>query len=91
MDARDVQAYAERNWICRASKDDYWAREFALRGSEATMKASELLRRHMRLIRPDWPTDGERRADFAHHVALKALIDRAADLFRSAPLDSGGL
>ena len=85
MDPRDVKAYVERDWAgARAAKDAYWARRFALEGSAVTLAASEALRCHMRLVRPDWPSERERRDDFAHHVALKALIDRAAGVFRSA-------
>jgi hypothetical protein len=85
MDARDVKAFADRDWAAaRAAKDAYWAEQYALDGPAATLAASEALRRHMRLVRPDWPTDQERREDFAHHVALKTLIDRAAGVFRSA-------
>jgi len=83
MDPRDVQAFVKRDWAAvRAAKEAYWAREFAAKGSAATFAASEALWRHMRLIRPDWPTDEERQEDLAHHVALKALIDRAAGAFR---------
>jgi hypothetical protein len=84
MDPRDVQAFVKRDWVAvRAAKEAYWAREFAAKGSAATFAASEALWRHMRLIRPDWPTDEERQEDLAHHVALKALIDRAAGALRN--------
>ena len=80
-----MKAFVERDWAAaRAAKDAYWAEEFALRGSAVTLAASEALRRHMRLVRPDWPTEQDRDGDFAHHVALKALIDRAAGVFRNA-------
>jgi hypothetical protein len=85
MNLRDVRAYAERDWAAaRAAKDRYWASKFAVEGATATLAASEALRRHMRLIRPTWPSDAERQADFVHHVALKAMIDRAAGVVRDA-------
>lgn len=77
-----MRAFARRAWrAAEASKDEHWAREFALRGPAATLEASAALWQHMRLVRPDWPTDGDRRDDLAHHVALKRAIDRAARVF----------
>ena len=50
----------------------------------ATFEASQALWEHMRALRPDWPSDDERRQDLADHIALKRLIDRAADAFLAA-------
>jgi hypothetical protein len=57
---------------------EHWAREFARRGPAATLEVSRLLREHMRRVRPDWPSDTERRDDLAHHIAHTGAIDRAA-------------
>jgi hypothetical protein len=77
-----VRAFARRDWHAAGhAKDEHWAREFARRGPAATLEASAALWQHMRLIRPDWPTDQERSEDLAHHVALKRAIDRAARVF----------
>jgi hypothetical protein len=32
----------------------------------------------MRLLRPDWPSDEERRLDLAHHLELKRALERVA-------------
>lgn len=86
MDARDLRAYLERDWTAvEASKREHWAREFATRGAEATLEVAEALRRHVRSLRPEWPTEQERREDLEHHVALKRLIDRAARVFANLP------
>lgn len=84
MDLHDVKAYAERDWAAvRAAKEAHWAREFAAHGAAVTLAVSDALWEHMRHVRPEWPTDEDRAEDLAHHVALKAMIDRAAGVFRN--------
>lgn len=81
----DLRAYAQRAWhAAEALKQEHWAREVAERGPLATFAVSQALWQHMRSVRPDWPSPDERREDLAHHVALKQLIDRAADAFLAA-------
>ncbi len=85
VNREQLRAYAGRAWARAAAlKQEHWAREFATRGPAATFEAAQALREHMRAVRPDWPTDEERREDLAHHVALKRAIDRAASAFRAA-------
>jgi hypothetical protein len=82
MNARDVRAFAERPWAAlEARKREHWARQFAEHGADATAGASQALWLHMRSLRPDWPSEGERREDLAHHVALKRALDRVASAF----------
>jgi hypothetical protein len=82
MDPHDLRAYLERGWAtAEVLKQEYWAREFGERGPVATIEVSQALWRHMRLIRPDWPSDQERLEDLAHHIALKRAIDLAARAF----------
>ena len=79
MDPIALRAYLERDWaVAEGRKRAHWAREFAARGPEATVEPAHALWRHMRLVRPDWPSAAQRREDFAHHVELKQRIDRAA-------------
>jgi hypothetical protein len=81
----DVRAYARRPWhLLAALTQDHWAGELTARGTLATLEASQALWTHMRSVRPDWPTDADRREDLAHHIALKQAIDRAASVFRAA-------
>ncbi len=85
MNPEDLRAYARRNWrAAEMRKREHWAREVAERGPLATFEASQALWEHMRRLRPDWPSPEERRADLAHHVALKRALDLAAGAFRSA-------
>ena len=82
MDPIALRAYVEREWsVAGDRKRAHWAREFAARGPDATVEAAHALWRHMRLVRPDWPSAAQRREDFAHHVELKQRIDRAAGAF----------
>ena len=84
MEPDHAKAYLERAWALTAAlKQEHWAREFAERGPAATMAASQALWEHMRRLRPDWPSDEERRDDLAHHLTLKCALDRAAGAFRS--------
>jgi hypothetical protein len=79
MDAAHARAFLRRPWDRLAALErEHWAREFSRRGPAATLEVSRLLREHMRRVRPDWPTDAERREDLSHHLALKGAIDRAA-------------
>lgn len=85
MKPEDVRAYAQRGWkVAETRKQEHWAREFVEHGPQATFEASQVLWRHMRSLRPDWPSPEERREDLAHHIALKELIDRAAGAFVAA-------
>jgi hypothetical protein len=82
LDPEALRAYANRAWQrASALKGQHWARELAERGPLATFAASQLLMAHMRHVRPDWPSERERDEDFAHHIALKRVIDLAAGAF----------
>jgi hypothetical protein len=84
MKPDDVRAYADRSWHrLRELEHEHWAREFAARGPLATFEASQALWAHMRCVRPEWPTEEDRRADLAHHIALKQALDRAASAIAS--------
>jgi len=79
MDAAHAEAFLRRPWDSLAALERaHWAREFAHRGPVATLEVSRLLWEHMRRVRPDWPSEAERREDLSHHIALKSAIDRAA-------------
>jgi hypothetical protein len=85
MEAGDVRSYLERSRAAGdTGKRDHWAREYARHGPTATVNAAQALWLHMRAVRPEWPSEGERDADLAHHLALKRAIDRAASAFLAA-------
>lgn len=83
--AEDVRAYLNRPWhLLETLEQEHWAGELATRGPAAALEAAQALWVHMRQVRPDWPTEVDRQADLAHHVALKRAIDRAAGAFIAA-------
>lgn len=85
MKLDDVRAYAQRAWHLLADlEQDHWAHELAEHGPLSTLEASQALWTHMRRVRPDWPTEEDRRADLAHHIALKQALDRAASAVAAA-------
>ena len=82
MDPASIRAYAARDWRAIATaKREYWVGRYRREGSRATVQASRALLAEIRSVRPDYPTDDERRADLAAHVRLRVLLDRAADAF----------
>lgn len=82
MRAEEVRAYLERGWSAAAGLGRaHWARELAERGPDALLAVAQGLRERMQRLRPDWPSEAERRQDLDHHLALKRLLDRAAGGF----------
>lgn len=82
MDREALQAFLERDRTAvDAIKRAHHVHRFAVAGPASGLALSATLREWMRRVRPDWPTPRERADDLAHHVALKALLDRCADAF----------
>ena len=82
MNPQHLRDFLQRDWeTAAARKREHWVREFAACGAVATLEASAALWRHMRAVRPDWPTPEQRQEDLDHHIAVKRAIDRAARAF----------
>jgi hypothetical protein len=82
VDRDAVHAFLDRGWReAERLEREHWAEVRRTAGPEANLRAAWILVEHMRRLRPGWPTEAERAADFAHHVALKRWIDRAAGAF----------
>ena len=64
-----------------ALKREHHAKQYRASHGTAGLEAGGVLREHARRVRPDWPTERDRREDLAHHLALKRRIDRAAHAF----------
>jgi hypothetical protein len=73
----EIKAYAGRDWsLVEESKRRYWAeRKRALSPAEA-LRMAEALWRHVRAIRPDWPSPSERAADVEVHARVSACLRR---------------
>lgn len=79
FDLTDLREYAGRDWglperLARAHR----AR---LPVAQKVRIAIELYEA-ARATRPEWPDEAARRADFANHQRLRALLDRAAHVGR---------
>jgi hypothetical protein len=79
MDRIAIRAFVARDRDSVAAlKRDHHARQHRISRGISGLLAARLLREYARKVRSDWPTARDRDEDFAHHVALKRRIDRAA-------------
>lgn len=79
MDAESLRRFARRDWeAMAASKTAYWAERLRETGGHPTWDAGQAMLAHARAVRPDFPTEDERRRDLASHVSLRERLDRAA-------------
>lgn len=62
-----LEAHTERHRAQAYRRDPTWSWRTAAALREAVVKAN-----------PSWPTAADRDADFAHHVRLRRLLDRAS-------------
>lgn len=61
-----------------ALKESFW--EQRLRGTDHAAEAftiSDALRRHAKMLQPDWPRAEDRAEDLDAHIRLKRLFERA--------------
>ena len=79
VDRRAIRAFVGRDWQAIAvSKASYWAERFQREGWRPAWDAADALLFDVRRTQPDFPTDSDRDRDFAHHLTLRAALDRAA-------------
>ena len=82
MDPLAVRSFMRRAYdVVAESKQDHWARRFREEGGDATWRAGQALREHVKLVRPDWPSEDDRAEDLEHHIELRRLLDRTAHAF----------
>jgi hypothetical protein len=82
VDAAAIRAFARRDRTAvQDLKRAYHARRYREHGAGPGVALAQGLWMHARRVRPDWPTAQDRADDLAHHIALKARLDRAADAF----------
>ena len=80
--ADGLRAFAQRDRTAvKALKSEFWAERFRALGGRETFRIGQALREHARRVRPDWPTEKDRREDLADHIEWKRQIDRAANAF----------
>lgn len=79
MNAKDLREFATRDRASvQRAKAAYWAERFREKGWKANWFTAQELAAYVRRVRPDFPTAREREEDFASHVRLTDLLDRAA-------------
>lgn len=79
MKREDLIAYARRDWGALAEvKRTFQRTESARRGGAENLAIVDQLRAQVHAQRPDWPTEADREADLAAHIALAARLRRAA-------------
>jgi hypothetical protein len=79
MDRNQVRSFVERDWDAFARIDREAARDPKTAADPlGAYRIACALLEHMRCVRPDWPTESERAADFEHHVEQKRTLDRAS-------------
>jgi hypothetical protein len=79
VDAESIRAFARRDRTSvDALKRAHHAARFREHGAAPGVALARALWVHARRVRPDWPTARDRAEDLAHHVGVKARLDRAA-------------
>jgi hypothetical protein len=75
----DLRAFARRDWAgVERGKQQYWIERYRREGAAPARLAATLLLEHARRLGVAGPDDADRAADFAHHVEIRDLLDRAA-------------
>ncbi len=54
----------------------YWVERLRRLGPAESFRVADDLRRHVKTLRPHWPSREERDADLAAHVALQEALGR---------------
>ena len=75
----DVRSLVERDWaLIEREKRDFWiARKSKMSPAEA-LRVSDELRRYVRAVRPDWPSQQDRENDLATHERVSRALQNAA-------------
>ena len=77
FDPEDLRAYVNRDW---SAPERLSRRERAQQPLAEKIRIAIGLYEAARRTVPGWPDEATRRADFEHHLAVKALLDRAPDV-----------
>jgi hypothetical protein len=66
---------ARRDWdVLTVSKAAHWADQKKRYGPASAIRAAEALRQQVATLRPDWPTEEDRREDLATHARVAACL-----------------
>jgi hypothetical protein len=76
--AADIRAFVQRDRSAvQRAKRAHWGRT-ARAAPDVGVALSHALYEHARAVSPGFPSPRSREDDFAHHLRLKGLIDRAS-------------
>lgn len=77
MTRKELQAFANRSWdpVVR-QKETWWAERGRQLTPEEKLRIGDMLRRHARAVRPDWPSPEERREDLETHTRVAEALSR---------------
>lgn len=81
IDRANAQAFLARPWGRLEQATAEHRAETHRRNPGWAYETADALRAAVAHANPEWPTAEDRDADFAHHVELRALLDRAAHAF----------
>lgn len=75
----DLRAFARRDWAgAERAKQQYWIERYRRHGAAPARQAATLLLEHARRLGVAGLGAADRAGDFAHHVEVRDLLDRAA-------------
>jgi len=74
----DVIAFARRDWnaVEARNRRRHWAEEKSAMTAAEALAVRDELRQHVLAVRPDWPTEQDRRNDLASHIRLSEMLRR---------------
>lgn len=78
MNGTSLRAYRDRAWGLLEDDSERQRAEAYQRDPQWSCRTADALRAAVVAANPGWPTAADRDADFAHHLRLKELIDRAS-------------
>ncbi|MGH2830705.1 MAG: hypothetical protein ACRDJM_09500 [Actinomycetota bacterium] len=81
MKREDIVEFATRDRAALARlKARHWGTRRRERGAAEGLRAAEELRKHLAVLRPDWPSPEERAQDLADHIRTGEMLRRVAPL-----------
>jgi hypothetical protein len=73
----EIRAFAGREWrLVEDAKRRYWSERKSVLSPAEALAVGEGLRRHVRALRPDWPSPTERAEDLETHARVAAHLRR---------------
>ena len=79
MNPEDLRAFATRDWdLVAREKERWWAERGRELSAAEKLRIGDMLRRHAKRLRPDWPSPEERRQDLETHARVSEALRSVA-------------